>query len=430
MKKVAIIISPNYKDYAEKYLADCALSLRKQDWQGGMKIFITDNETSPESFGLLNKVFIQTGYQVIGEHNCEILNLDSRFRGNDRGEKGGNDRGERISVEIIRNKNNDGFAKGNNDAMRRAIAQGFDYVILFNMDTVVAPDCVRRMVEGAENDNRILDSRFRLPAGKAGGNDKKEIGAVQARLMLWPDKEKVNSLGNSTHFLGFGYCLGYGENWKRLDSRFRWNDKNTNIFYPSGAAVLLKREVLEKVKTSPRPSPSQGEGGYFDEEFWMYNEDQDLGWRIWLAGYRCVLAPEAVACHKYQFAKSIKQYYWMDRNRIIAIIKNYHFLTLLLILPAFVIMELGLILFSLKTGWFKEKMKVWKYFLTPAKWKYLYGARKQVQALRKVKDRDIAKMITGRIWYQEVDDWKLRLINPVFSIYWKAVKLLVKIFNF
>ncbi|MDP3043386.1 MAG: glycosyltransferase family 2 protein [bacterium] len=348
MKKVAIIIAPNYKDYAKKYLDGCALSLRKQDWQGEMKIFITDNESSEESFNYLKSKLPE--------------------------------------AEIIINKNNDGFAKGNNDAMKRAIAQEFDYIILFNMDTVVESDCVSELVKVAESGENI--------------------GAVQARLMLWPDKEKVNSLGNATHFLGFGYCEGYNTRITNYELRIK------DIFYPSGAAVLFKREVLEKV-------------GLFDEEFWMYNEDQDLGWRIWLAGWKSVLAPDAVVYHKYQFAKSIKQYYWMDRNRIIAIIKNYHFLTLLLILPPFVIMELGLILFSLKTGWFKEKIKVWKYFLTPAKWKYLYNARKQAQSLRKVKDRDIAKMITGKIWYQEIDDVKLRLINPVFEFYWFLVKLLI-----
>ena len=360
MKKAAIIISPNYKDYAKKYLDGCVESLRKQDWQGEMKIFITDNESSEESFNYLKSKLPE--------------------------------------AEIIINKNNDGFAKGNNDAMKRAIAQEFDYIILFNMDTVVESDCVSELVKVAESGENI--------------------GAAQARLMLWPDKEKINSLGNATHFLGFGYCLGYNEDWDShpllTSPSGRGRDTHLlDIFYPSGAAVLFKKEVLEKV-------------GLVDQEFWMYNEDQDFGWRIWLAGYKCVLAPDAVVYHKYQFAKSIKQYYWMDRNRIIAIIKNYHFLTLLLILPAFVIMELGLILFSLKTGWFKEKIKVWKYFLTPAKWKYLYNARKQAQALRKVKDRDMAKMITGKIWYQEIDDAKLRLINPVFNLYWQIAKFFIR----
>lgn len=347
-KKIAIIISPNYKDYAEKYLADCIDSIRKQDYQGEIKVFITDNETSSESSSLINKLAPE--------------------------------------ANLILNKTNDGFAKGNNDAMKLALTQGFDYIFLVNIDTVLENDCVSKSIECAEKDEKI--------------------GSVQARLMLYHDKDKINSLGNSTHFLGFGYCLGYKGRIKSQELRTK------NIFYPSGAAVLFKSEVLKKV-------------GLFDEEFWMYNEDQDLGWRIWLSGYKCVLANSAIVYHKYEFSKSIKQYYWMDRNRIIAIIKNYHILTLLLIFPAFVIMEIGLILFSLKTGWFKEKLKVWKYFLTPKKWIYLIKARRKTQKLRRVKDKDIIKLITGKIWYQEIDDWKLRLVNPVFDLYWNIVKKLI-----
>ncbi|MFA4941969.1 MAG: glycosyltransferase, partial [Patescibacteria group bacterium] len=249
-----------------------------------------------------------------------------------------------------------------------------------------------------------------------------KIGAVQARLMLWPEKEKINSLGNTTHFLGFGYCEGYGERIENLknpssplyptDAKALAGKQGGDICYPSGAAVLFTAEVLKKV-------------GLFDEEFWMYNEDQDLGWRIWLSGWKCVLAPEAVVYHKYEFAKSIKQYYWMDRNRMLSVIKNYHWLTLLLITPACLVMELGLVVFSLKQGWFKLKMKVWLYFLKPKTWRYLLKMRKQVQSLRQIKDRDIVKMFSGKIWYQEISDWKLKLVNPVFQIYWWAVRKII-----
>ena len=348
-KKVAIIISPNWKDYARKYLADCVRSIRAQDYQGEMKLFIADNQTSPESYKFLSEMVPE--------------------------------------AELILNKTNDGFAKGNNDCMKLALIQGFDYIFLINMDTVVESDCVNELIKTAQSD--------------------KSIGAIQARLMLWPDKDKINSLGNTTHFLGFGYSLGY------KDQIRNYNLEISNLIsYPSGAAVLFKREVLEKV-------------GLFDEEYWMYNEDQELGWRIWLAGFKCVLAPKAIVFHKYEFAKSIKQYYYMDRNRIISILKCYHVLTLLLIMPAFIIMELGLILFSIKTGWFKEKLKVWKYFLTPLKWRYILKSRGQNQKLRKIKDKEIVKLISGRIWYQEIDDRKLKFINPIFDFYWRIVKKII-----
>ncbi|MFA6306882.1 MAG: glycosyltransferase family 2 protein [Patescibacteria group bacterium] len=358
-KKVAIIISPNYKDYAEKYLAECAASIKKQAYAGEMKIFITDNESTEESYDFLKRAAPE--------------------------------------AEIIRNKNNGGFAKGNNDCMKLALERGFDYVILFNMDTVLEADCVGKMVREAE-ENRIPLAPF----AKGG-----KIGAVQARLMLYSDKNKINSLGNITHFLGFGYSQGYGE--EMADKK----DQMTNeICYPSGAAVLFKREALEKV-------------GLFDEEFWMYNEDQDLGWRLWLAGFKCILAREAVVYHKYEFSRSIKKYYWMDRNRLIAMLKNYHLFTLILIFPALVAMELGLLFFAARKGWFKEKLGVYKYFLSLKNWRYIRQARERVQKLRQVKDKDIVKLFSGRIWYQEINSKQLEISNVVFNIYWRAVRFLI-----
>ena len=286
-EKVAIIISPNFRNYAQKYLHDCLESLRRQDCVGENKIFITDNQSTAESFTFLKETAPE--------------------------------------AEIIRNENNDGFAKGNNDAMRLALREGFEYIVLLNMDTIVEPACISHLVRAAESDSTI--------------------GAVQARLMLWPEKDKINSIGNVTHFLGFGYCEGYGEEFS--SGHFQTAKR---ICYPSGAAVLYKKEALERI-------------GLFDEEFWMYNEDQDLGWRMWLAGWRCVSAPRAVVYHKYDFAGDVRKYYWLDRNRILAMIKNYQVSTLLLISLAFVFMECGVLLFAFQKGWFRDKLKVYQYFL-------------------------------------------------------------------
>lgn len=343
MHKLAVIISPNWKDYAERFLRDCLASLRAQTMQD-FKIFLVDNETSEASFSFL--------------------------------------RSQAPEAEIIRLEKNEGFAGGNNAALAKAIEQGFEYCMLINMDTVLEQNCLADLVLAAQNNPEA---------------------AIQARLMMWPEQDKVNSLGNVTHFLGFGFSKGYRETFTNQEYGIK------EIAYPSGAAVLLPTKALKEI-------------GLFDEEMWMYNEDQDLGWRLWLSGRRCLLAESAVVYHKYEFSRSVAKYYWMDRNRIIAILKNYHLLTLIAIAPAFILMECGLILFSLKSGWFKEKMKVWAYFVSIAHWNYIVSERKKIQAARKISDRKATKHFSGRIWYQEIDDPKLRLINPFFAFYWKVVR--------
>lgn len=348
MKSAAVILV-NYRDYAQRFLPDCLASLRAQSGPVPFRIYIVDNASTAES-----EAYLRTAAP---------------------------------EAVIIPNPTNDGFAKGNNDGLRRALADGAEYCILFNMDTVIASDAVARLVCRAEAD----------PA----------IGLVQARLMLWEEQDRINSLGNRTHFLGFGFCAHYRE---RYDSAARPPDE---IDYPSGAAVLLTRKLIETI-------------GLFDEIFWMYNEDQDLGWRAKLAGFRVVLAADAVVWHKYVFQRLASKYYWMDRNRILAILKNYRRGTLLLIAPAFWAMEWGVLYFAWRQGWLREKLKVWGYFWVPAHWRALWRERRRVQRLRKRTDREITRDFAGSIWYAEIDSPALRRVNPLFAAYWRGVRAVMR----
>jgi GT2 family glycosyltransferase len=357
MKRTAIIISPNWRDYAEKYLGDCLESLVRQDYQGPVKYFFIDNESTAESMELFRAA------------------IDSRLP-------------EFFDKEIFGIKHNAGFAEANNLAMRSALDQGFDYLILLNIDTVSDPSAIRELVAIAEQ--------------------RPEIGAVQARLMLWQDKEKINSLGNETHFLGFGFCEGYNEPIGKHPE----NAPEKKIFYPSGAGVLYKGETLKKI-------------GLFDEVFWMYAEDQDLGWRIWLSGQECVLARNAVVYHNYEFSRSVQKYYWMNRNRLLVMLKNYHFLTLLLIAPAFLAMELGQLFFSWRGGWLNLQLKTYAYFLRPATWKYLLRERRTIQAARTVADRNIKDLFSSVIEYQEIMSAPLRIANFIFNLYWRIIKPII-----
>jgi GT2 family glycosyltransferase len=347
---IAVVISPNWRDYAEKYLEECMESLRAQDYGGRIDIYITDNESSAESYALLRRLAPE--------------------------------------ARLVLNKGNDGFAKGCNDSIWSALSlQNYPYIYLVNMDTVLDVSCVREAVILAE--------------------EEQQAALIQSRIMIYGQDDVVNSLGNDSHFLGFGYCRGYKGKWSELKKDFK-----SKIMYPSGAGVLIRVSAIADV-------------GLFDEKLWMYNEDQDLGWKSWLMGYENIIAETSVVYHKYEFAKSIKQYYYMDRNRIIVILKNYRLATLILIAPLFLVMEIGLILFSLRSGWFREKLRVWRYFFSWSSLAYIKRERQLIQKKRKRSDREIATLLSGKIWYQEIDDWKLRAINPIFNAYWHIVKMII-----
>lgn len=356
-KKVAIILI-NYKDYAKIFLLDCIESLRTQSYpRDNFKIFIVDNETSAETENFL--------------------------------------RGAAPEAELILNKTNDGFAKGNNDGFRQAIKQNFDYLVALNMDTVVDIEWLAELVKVAQSDDKF--------------------GVVQSRIMLWQknketgeiEKNFINSLGNDLHFLGFGYCRGYKEIWQNQIN------KPLEITYASGAAVLFKREVLEKI-------------GMFAEEFFMYHEDTDLSWRARLAGWKIVLAPDSVVWHKYEFSRSVRQFYFMERNRLIMTLENYKLGSLLLLLPAFVLMEAGLLFYSFINGLWREKLKVYFYFLQSKNLRRIIKNHQQKTKLRVLSDREIVKNFVGEIEFQEIDNPVLAYIaNPILNFYWLIIKKLI-----
>jgi GT2 family glycosyltransferase len=85
------------------------------------------------------------------------------------------------------------------------------------------------------------------------------------------------------------------------------------VLLPSGSAALYRRAMLEQI-------------GGFDEDFFLYCEDTDLGLRARWAGWRCLYTPEAVVEHHYSHsagrASRLKAYY-VERNRLFVLAKNF-----------------------------------------------------------------------------------------------------------
>lgn len=292
---------------------------------------------------------------------------------------------------FFKNGDNKGFSGGNNQAMRRALDEGYEFVYLLNPDTEAQPG--------------FLEEALRVAASDP------TIGVVQSFLRLHPKTELVNSYGNEIHFLGFGYAGG--ESVPVSDPGVQAKLRVRDIAYASGAGMLIRSSLLREI-------------GMLDEELFAYHEDLEFSWRARLAGRRVVLAPKSVVFHKYEFSRSIKKYFWMERNRLIVMARMYRVPTLVLLLPAFLAMEVGLWLFAFKGGWWKEKGRACAYFLSAASWRRLLAARRRAQALRKITDREATALFTGEILFQQMRPALLtRFANPVFSAYWLVARSLM-----
>ena len=89
----------------------------------------------------------------------------------------------------------------------------------------------------------------------------------------------------------------------------------TDALFPSGSAALYRRKMLQEI-------------GTFDEDFFLYCEDTDLGLRARWAGWTCRYVPGAVVRHRYSHSAgraSLMKAYFVERNRLCAAVKNFPF---------------------------------------------------------------------------------------------------------
>jgi hypothetical protein len=136
--------------------------------------------------------------------------------------------------------------------------------------------------------------------------------------------------------------------------------------------------------------------------------------------------PQAVVYHQYEFHRSLKQYYYFERNRLWIIAQNYRWATLILLLPAIIFMELGQIFFAWRNQTLKAKLQTYVWLLRWQQVQELVKAHNNVARLRRRTDRQILSAFSGRILFQPLEGFLLRSVaNPIFNTYLSLIRLLI-----
>ena len=163
-------------------------------------------------------------------------------------------------VEVVRLGRNTGFAAANNVAVRRTDCE---LVALLNPDAFPEPDWLERLVEAADA----------TP----------ECGSFSSRLMLVGHDGVLDGEGDSYGVNGFAWRRHHG---LRIEngSRSSGHAAPEEVFSACAAAALYRRDAFLAA-------------GGFDESFFCYLEDVDLGFRLRLRGAGCLYVPESVAHH-------------------------------------------------------------------------------------------------------------------------------------
>jgi GT2 family glycosyltransferase/glycosyltransferase involved in cell wall biosynthesis len=193
-------------------------------------------------------------------------------------------RGAAPDVQVLELAENTGFAGGCNRGA--ALATGA-YLGFINNDARPDPQWVRAAV-------RVLTQSG-------------SVACVASKVLDWEGRTIDFADANLT-FYGHGFKLRLGK-----PDAGTW-DAEHDVLFASGAAMIVDADIFRSA-------------GGFDERYFMFFEDVDLGWRLWVLGYRVRYVPASVAFHRHHASMagigSWREHYLLERNALFTIFKNY-----------------------------------------------------------------------------------------------------------
>ena len=193
-------------------------------------------------------------------------------------------------VPILETHENLGFAGGNNAGIRWALEKSFDWILLLNNDTIVAPDFIKH----------FLAATKKKPEGKIFG----------AKIYRYHERTHLDHLGGFWNASTAEFESGAAG--KIDDGSF---EEMRQVEYVCGCALLMHRNVPEKI-------------GLLEESFFLLWEETDFCTRARQAGFSIWTAPKAKLWHKVSASfvggKPHMHYFWW-RNRLHYVARNCTF---------------------------------------------------------------------------------------------------------
>lgn len=273
-------------------------------------------------------------------------------------------------VSIFQFARNMGFAAAVNKGI---IESNSDVVALLNTDTIADKNWLENLVK------RIEDSAA-------------DVGAVSPLMLSLKRNELIDNAGDSFSWYGEALKIKHGENYNN-------SELNRDILSPSAGATAYRKSFFEDC-------------GLFDEEFFAYLEDVDLGLRGRVMGYRFLLDPTALVYHHSHGSEINYNFYirLVTQNRLLIFVKNIPFRKLIKFSPKILY---GQFYYILAFGHLFASIKGYLGFL-----------RVLPSTLRKRKKIQAKRRLTG-------DELEVLLLHskPEFGIKYHLGKLRRKIIN-
>ncbi len=271
-------------------------------------------------------------------------------------------------VGIIENDKNLGYAGACNQGI---LISETEFILLLNNDTVMPENFLVEMLSAMREDSNIA--------------------MVQPKIKSIQNKNYFDYSGAAGGEMDiFGYPFARGRVFDNVEKDEKQYDlMEKNVFWTSGCAVLIRKKVLDEI-------------GVLDTDFFAHQEEIDLNWRAQLAGYKNVVTCKTHIFHYSGYtlkSDNSKKMYLNHRNNLIMMIKNYSFLSLLILFPVRILFEKLTFLAYIFQGGGKRSWAVAKSLLYILSHPLLiWKKRKIIQEIRKVSDKNIRKnMFPGSI---------------------------------
>jgi GT2 family glycosyltransferase len=248
------------------------------------------------------------------------------------------------SIEVVRLGRNAGFAAANNVAVRRTDC---DWVALVNPDAFPEPEWLETLVEAA----------VAAP----------DCASFGSRLMLAGEDDVLDGEGDCYAVNGFAWRRHHGRRIGRVSGEASAPEE---VFSACAAAALYRRDAFLAA-------------GGFDEGFFCYLEDVDLGFRLRLRGARCLYVPRAVVHHVGSAVSgraSDFSVYHAQRNLVWTFVKNMPAPLMWLYLPQHLLLNLAAIAWYSVRGQARTILRAKRDALTGLR--AVHANRRQVQSER------------------------------------------------
>lgn len=245
-----------------------------------------------------------------------------------------------------------------------------------------------------------------VDALRRAAGDRPAWGAWQALVTMRRGRE-INSSGGVIHFLGMGWAGSCGDPAEVAP------DGLSEVSFASGAALVVRRDAWERV-------------GGFDDRYFMYCEDLDLGLRMWLGGYGVGVVPAARVEHDYEFAKGGRKWMLLERNRWWTVLSDYPSGLLVPLLPALIAAEAALLLIAARDGWLRAKLRAQATVVRELP--QILARRREVQARRVARAAQVAGLLSSRLDNPNLGGAaRIRALAAAQRGYWAGVRALIRL---